>query len=386
MTKNHIKQNRKTALETYFQFFNKEIAKITPIAALIGKSDNNIIQLKEAINKGSNDTVIVNMRSDLTHNGVSEFMQLGSSEEELYFLNDSININKLSHAVHFYKEETINQNMMRNLHTEAKRALINWYAVRLTRMFFMQVCGYTASHISYDEKQLQIFPMHYGFNTPTQPTDKRIIRPNGKTADEDLYEKDIFSLDLIDQAIERVKREKPKMKPVYAGGEEFYVLYLHPQQVDQLRKNTEKKQWLEITNEIHKGDRMKSPLFDRALGVYNGVILHETDYVTPGVQIGQENSAYNTTLQNVRRAVLLGAQSAILAIGKGKGMGYYQLVKESLDYDDAFGMAIRSIVGMKKTRFHILPQNMQYSESMYNVSQQDFGALVLPTYVETETH
>ncbi|SPU27038.1 Uncharacterised protein [Candidatus Bartonella washoeensis] len=62
---------------------------------------------------------------------------------------------------------------------------------------------------------------------------------------------------------------------------------------------------------VYATSRAKNPIFDGSLGMYNGVILREAVHVTHGV-----NSTTNAPVQNVRRAVLLGAQSAVMVLGK----------------------------------------------------------------------
>ncbi len=108
-------------------------------------------------------------------------------------------------------------------------------------MFFIQVCGYTANRIDFIEQSLTLKPIHYGFNKPTTPTSKRIIRPYGVLKDEDLTDpqQHNFNLDLIDQAFQRARGTSLKIHPIHINNREFYVLYLHPTQVTQLQKNTE---------------------------------------------------------------------------------------------------------------------------------------------------
>ncbi|WP_375660433.1 DUF4043 family protein, partial [Bartonella sp. CL74QHWL] len=84
-------------------------------------------------------------------------------------------------------------------------------------------------------------------------------------------------------------------------------LYLHPTQVMQLRTNTAVGEWLDIQKSVYATSRAKNPIFDGSLGMYNGVILREAIHVTHGV-----NSTNNTAVKSVRRAVFLGAQSAVI--------------------------------------------------------------------------
>ncbi|WP_375693792.1 DUF4043 family protein, partial [Bartonella sp. AP88HLJMH] len=77
-------------------------------------------------------------------------------------------------------------------------------------------------------------PVHYGFNAPLEPSKLRIIRANKKKTDEELTKDDVFTLDLIDRAVERAKLANPRLRPVRVDGKSAYVMYLHPTQVTQL--------------------------------------------------------------------------------------------------------------------------------------------------------
>ncbi|MET3560589.1 N4-gp56 family major capsid protein [Bartonella japonica] len=365
MSVTRIGINDPMAVKTWSKLLNQEVSKAIPIAPLIGTDSNSIVQLKDETNKESGDSIHFNLRVQLHGDGVTEGQALEGNEESLQFLNDRLAINELVHAVRVKNEGTIDQQrILHNLRTEAKNGLVDWYADRLSMMFFIQVCGYSALNINFEGRNIAIKPVHYGFNTPTAPTDKRVLRPNEKTKDEELKEKDVFSLSLIDKAVERAKLANPKIRPVRVDGENVYVLYLHPTQVTQLRTNTDAGQWLDITKAIYSGSRIKNPIYDGSLGMYNGVVLRETEHITEGVD-------GTKPVQNVRRAVLLGAQSVVIAFGKDRGATRYKLVEELFDYEREFGVAAKTIIGMKKTCYN-LPGGQQ--------GKQDFGTIVIPTY------
>lgn len=347
-----------------------EVSKATAIAPLIGTSTNSIIQLKDEAQKSSGDSVRFGLRTQLMGDGVSEGVSLEGNEEALSTLNDTVVINELAHAVRVKNEGTIDQQrVLFNLRTEAKDGLTDWYSDRLSSMFFTHVCGYTANQMNFEGHVIAMNPVRWGFNKPTAPTDKRIIRPNGKTKDEDLTNQDGFNLNLIDKAVERAKLANPKVRPVRVNGENVYVLYLHPMQVTALRTNTATGQWLDIQKAAYQGSRAKNPIFDGSLGMYNGVVLREAEHITEGVNSADPDAP----VANVRRAVLLGAQAGVIAFGKDRGPTRYKIVEELFDYERELGVAAKTLIGMKKTNFK-LPGS--------DVGTQDFGTIVISTYVE----
>ncbi|WP_208439718.1 MULTISPECIES: N4-gp56 family major capsid protein [Bartonella] len=357
------------AISTWSKLLNTEVSKAIPIAPLIGKGSNSIIQLKTETQKGRGDCVTFSLRAQLLGRGVTSGQTLEGNEEALQFLHDRLYIDELSHAVRVENEGSIAQQRTTfDLRDEAKDGLVDWYADRLSLMFFIQACGYTARTISFEGRMIDIENVHYGFNEPLAPSSKRIIRPDSKTKDEELSEapKHSFSLKLIDEAVKMAKLANPKIRPVRVNGESVYVLYLHPTQVMQLRTNTETGQWLDIQKAAYTGSRAQNPIFDGSLGMYNGVILRESEHVTHGVK-----STDHTAKKSVRRAVLLGAQSIVMAFGNNRNVNRYKLVEEHFDYQRYYGLSAKTLIGMKKTRFKF-PNSSQ--------AAQDFGTIVIPTY------
>ena len=171
-----------------------------------------------------------------------------------------------------------------------------------TRSFFNQVCGYTAqSDVKYT-----------GLNATVAPSSDRKVNAGGVAQDENLTSSDTFTLDLIDQAVETAKVGSNMVRPIRIGGQPKYVMYLHPYQVTSMRTNSSTGQWLDIQKAAMMGGQVtNSPIYSGALGEYNGVVLRSSQDVTQGV-----NSSSGVAISTVRRAVLLGAQSAIIAFGQ----------------------------------------------------------------------
>lgn len=338
-----------------------EASKATAIAPLIGTGTNSIIQIKDETSKGAGDKVTFGLRTQLIGDGVTESETLEGNEEALSTWSDAIYINELAHAVRVKNDQTIDaQRVPFSLREEANAGLVDWYSDRMSLMFFLQVCGYTAPTIAFEGRTLTLNSKHWGFNTILAPSSGRVVRPTGAN-DEALGTSNTFDLSLIDKAIEKAKLANPKIRPITVNGEKKYVLYLHPTQVTSLRTNTSTGQWLDITKAVYQGSRANNPIYDGSLGEYNGVILREAEHVTPGV-----NSSTGATISTVRRAVLLGAQSAVAAFGMKTAPEKYKRVEELFDYQREMGVSVQTVLGMKKTRF--------------DNNSEDFGCIVISTY------
>lgn len=123
-------------------------------------------------------------------------------------------------------------------------------------------------------------------------------------------------------------------------------------QVTDLRNNTSTGEWLDIQKvAIQGGNISKNPIYTGSLGEYNGVILHESTRV-------------QSVTTGVYRAVLCGAQAAVIGFGQDGGPNKMTWVEELFDFKNQLGVGAGMIFGLKKTVFN----------------SADFGSIVLPTY------
>lgn len=324
------------------------------LAPLMGDEDA-IIHVKNETKKGAGDKITFGLRARLTGDGKTEGEVAEGQGESLSIYNDALYINELGHVVGVKSEHSIDQQRVPfNLREQAKAGLGEWWSDRTAASFFNQVCGNTA----------QTNTKYTGLQATTAPTSGRIIRAGTAATDQALTSSDIFTLDLIDQAVEMAKVGNTMIRPIRIGGQPKYVCYLHPYQVTSLRTNSASGQWLDIQKAaLSGGAATKSPIYTGALGEHNGVILRSSQDIPQGC-----NSATpTTTVANTRRAVLLGAQAAVCAYGRANGQGEdqrYRWNEELLDHKRKLEVSAWSIFGMKKATFN----------------SADFGALVITTY------
>lgn len=320
------------------------------IAPLMGDDDNSVIQIKSETKKGAGDKVTFALRARLTGDGKTEGETAEGNGEALSLYADSLYINELGHIAATRSENTIDsQRVPFDLRAQCKDALAQWWSDRLSVSFFNQVCGYTA----------ETRTKYLGLNSVTAPTSTRRIVAGTGTADQDLTSSDVFTLDLIDQAVEMAKIGSNMVRPIKVGGQPKYIMYLHPYQVTSLRTNSATGQWLDIQKAALAGGVDKSPIYTGALGEYNGVVLRTSQDVTSGV-----NGSTGAVITTVKRGVLLGAQSAMFGYGEMSSGGRYRWNEELLDHKRKLEVSAWQIWGMKKTVFNSV----------------DFGTVVVSSY------
>lgn len=233
-----------------------------------------------------------------------------------------------------------------DIRQEALSGLRDWWTGRLDLSFFNQIDGNTAeaNYVANGGTQ------NTGLQAPVAPdANHQTFANSARTGDEQVIASEVFNLNMIDKAVERAKTLTPAIRPVKVDGKEWYVAFLHPYSVTDMRISTSTGQWLDIQKAAMTGGEIgDNPIFDGALGAYNGVIMHEDYRVTTGVN----STSASTAVANVRRNVMCGAQAAMLAFGRDSGPERFTWVEELFDYENELGVSAGLIFGMSKTTFN----------------------------------
>lgn len=336
---NERKGNDPLAVKLWSKKLSVEVLKNTWASKFMGDTPNAIIQIKDETTKSAGDKITYGLRMQLTGAGVLGDGTLEGNEEALTTYNDAVIIDQLRHSVRSGGRMS-QQRVPFSVREEALSGLRDWWTDRFDTSAFNQLCGYTP----------QVDVRFTGNQATIAPDNGHYLNAHSAASvlDTDLVQADVYSLSLIDRAIERARTLTPAIRPTRVGGKAMWVTFLHPYQVTDLRTNTATGQWLDIQKAAMTGGEIEdNPIFDGALGMYNGAILHEDVRVTLGAVAAAPTA-------NVRRAVFAGAQSAMLAFGRDSGPNRYTWVEELFDYENQLGVAAGSIYGMKKARFNNL--------------------------------
>lgn len=344
------------AAKRFARILAAEALVTTEIAPLIGESADSVIHLKTEPKKEKGDQVTFGLRMQLTGDGVTENQTLEGNEESLTTYSDALILTELAHAVRVKGENTIdNQRILFDTRKEARAGLKDWYAKRISIGAFLHLCGYTGASYTHRGMTIDRTKAQYNLgNTVTAHTSSRRIwaaagSGESNTADENLESDDTFDLRMIDYAKELARTATMPIRPINIDGEEVFVAYLHPYQVTDLRTNTDTGQWMDFSKNAYMGRGKENPIYNGSIGKYNGVILRESEDVTPGV-----NSSTSATISTVRRAVFLGAQAAAVGYGTdfNEGAGAYKWVEETFDYQRELGVSAQCLMGLSKCTFN----------------------------------
>jgi N4-gp56 family major capsid protein len=344
--------NNELAVKLWSKKLSVEALKQTWIYKFIGEDDNSILQIKDETSKGPGDKITFGLRMGLTGAGVKGDGTAEGNEEALVTYTDSVTLDQLRHQVRSGGKMS-EQRIPFSVREQARMGLQDWWADRMDTCFFNQIAGNAA----------QTDGRYNGFTTPTAPDSDHVIYAGSAGAESSMSASTSFkfSITLIDVCVEKAKTLTPSIRPVKLKGESYYVMFLHPYVVTDLRiQATGAGTWYDIQKAAMTGGQVTgNPIFTGALGMYNNVILHSANRVPAIVST-------NTT---VYRNIFCGAQAAAIAFGRGSGPERMNWVEELFDYQNQLGVSAGSIFGLKKTIFN----------------SKDFSTIVASCYAAART-
>lgn len=251
----------------------------------------------------------------------------------------------------------------------AKTGLANWSKEMLDYGFCNQAGGNT----------FQTTLNYTGLNPTLAPSaDHWIIQGHGTNAtgglESQLGAGDITDLQTIPSIVAMARTFQFPIKPVVIKGIEVAgVLFLHPYQVRDLKKNFTPGQWGDIYGRALQGGQITgNPLFTGAIGMLDGTVIHEDPHVPWGDTT--QNTVYSPQLKasvagpnalglsttagttNVARGFFVGAQALAFACGAadqtadGKPLRV-RWVEELLDGANQLRVTVGMVFGIHKTQF-----------------------------------
>lgn len=344
--------NHPLAVKVWAKKLFVEALKQTYFDRFMGDSPQSLIQVRGELSKSAGDKITVGLRMQLSGTGVSGDGTLEGNEEALTTYSDAVLLDQLRHAVRSAGKMS-EQRVPFSVREEARQGLQDWWADRIDTALFNHLGGNT----------VQTDTRYTGGNSTVAPDASHKVIPSSAswTTDEtSISTTDQFSITCIDMCVEKAKTLSPMIRPIRMGGDEYYVIFLHPYQVYDLRTDTTTGQWFDIQKAaLSSGERFAdNPIWTGALGVYNNTIIHESTRVPAAI------ATAGTAVANTRRAIFCGAQAAMFAYGQDSSGGEMSWVEELFDYGNQLGVSAGMIWGAKKTVFN----------------SADFGSLVVPTY------
>jgi len=343
--------NHPLAVKLWSKKLFVEALQQTWVSKFMGSTSNSLLQMREELSKDSGDRIRIGLRMQLSGDGVQGDGTLEGNEEALTTYNDDIFIDQLRHAVRSSGKMS-EQRVPFSVREEAQYGLQDWWADRIDDSFFAQIAGDTGAT---DTKRT-------GNQATIAPTASHLFTSSPLITTLDTTEASLsasttfaFKLRDIDRAVAKAKTfgtlaegNGTPIRPIKVDGGEYYVLFLHPYQVYQLRNDTTTQAWADIQKAaMQGGDVTGNPIFTGALGMHNNVVMHESTRVP--IIAGTPNSG---SAGDFRRSIFCGAQAAGMAYGAGGAKNKMTWVEELFDYENQLGVSAGMIFGIKKYQFN----------------------------------
>lgn len=300
----------------------------------MGTSRDSIIQVQEDLSKGKGTSIEISLLMPLNGAGVIEDNWLEGNEEKMNYRSCTVWLSRVRNAVRIagrFEE----QKSQEKLRTDMRTVLSNWLGRYIDLSIFSVLTGTEPTFRTTPNIQLPF--------TVEPPTPDRMLFAGGRTAETQLTAADVFTADLIGQARRMAQEDElTAVQPIRVDGRETYVMLIDPYQARDLRRDPK---WLEAQEYANiRGE--DNPIFSGAMGVYEGVVIHEhlrvprTDTGAGGVKVGH--------------ALFLGAQACIFA--EGAAPSWYE--DNTFDYGNQYGVSIDRMFGLKKSQFKYDGENL----------------------------
>lgn len=285
---------------------------------MTGKSADSIIQLDDTLKKEAGDQITFKLRMPLLGDGTFGDDVLEGNEEAMEYHDFSVRLDQIRHAVRI-KGKLEEKKTATKLRTEAKDALKEWFAEKLTRMYFSSLSAI--------------------------PSSRRIVFPNGVSSKASITSANKMSCAIISKAKRKAKKRivyvgddgethvVPKIRPVKVAGRNK-ALYVMSITEDQMRDLRDDPVWIAAQSQANiRGE--ENPLFSGAEGIWDGVVIFTHDFV----EVTNEGNGGTA----VGHALLLGAQAACFAVGSDP-----EWQEDNYDFKNKVAFETGQIFGIEK--------------------------------------
>lgn len=322
---------------------------------MMGEGENNIVQVMNDLKKSKGDTITVGLTAKLSGDGVTGDSELEGNEEAILSYSDSVSIDQWRTAVRL-TGKLDEQKAAYDMRMDAKSKLSIQLQEFIERQIFLKLAGVTNTSLT-DIAGAVVGARCTWSNTPDYIPDAdtaagygaRYLGADYAAGATSLAATDLLTPELISRVRIKAEVASPKIKPMKVNGRNYYVLFVHPYQAFDLKNNAT---YAQAQREAQvRGN--ENPIFTGALGIWDGVIVHEHEYV-PFLDVSVAGNSFRGSAAGTDfavdacRALLCGQQAAVFAQCKDS----MQMVEETFDYKNKVGYATGLIGGIQKLMFN----------------------------------
>lgn len=341
---------------------------VESIMRFAGEDVNNVVQINRDLMKQKGDTETFGLVARLSGFGVTGDDELEGNEESMNSFAEQVAIDQIRNAVRL-KGKLDAQKVVYDQIKTARENLRKWMQEFICQQIFLKLAGVTNTTIT-DVNGVVVGTRALWSNTPDYIPDAdeaytgtrtRYMNAGGVST-ASLTSSHTMTLDVVTDAATKATLANPKIQRISAGGDDFYVMYLHPLQAAQIRKSSDWK----TAQENAKVRSDNNPVFRGALGYWSNVLLLENEFV-PYLDVSAVGNSFRgvstgtNCAVDVARALLCGRQACLIA----EASNPEALVVEQFDYKNKDGVAGSFIGGIQKPIFN----------------SKEFGVIAVDSYV-----
>lgn len=320
----------------------REVLDAADFKKFSGKGENNVIQIHMDLENQPGDEIRYDVLYQNRGDGIQGDTTLEGYEEALEFYQDSVKIDQLRHAHNFRK--MTQQRTVHDLRKAGRSSLATWYGWKLTTLMYAYLAGVAGNDL--ENAAGTIGTSGFAGNPLVVPDADHHLNKTGST----------MSLAFIDTLVARAKTVNPRIRPVMIDGKRHYVLVLHPYSIHALRVETGAQAWTSIQQNANVRAE-SNPIFSGAAGLYNGVIIHESEFIPRATT----TAGWSGATANDTANLFLGAQAGAFAMGNAYdkvdqstmgGGSYFKWVEQTRDYGNNKGIGVAGCFGIKPCVFN----------------------------------
>jgi N4-gp56 family major capsid protein len=300
----------------------REASKESYFDKFMNADPNSIVYLKDDFMKSKGDAVTYALTPLLNGNWVASGGTLKGNEENLRFFDYTQILDSERTAV-AYRADMTEQRPAFELVDEIVRSVKIVAAQRIDELLF--------DALSTDPTR--VFYLDSGSLIQTTTTEATAISALDANASK-------IDPKLISAAKAFAKtggrRQEFPIRPVMIEGQPHYVLLVHPEVTNDLKQNATYSQ----ANREARERSLTNPLFSNAIGVWDGVVVHESEFVETAEDGGAGSVSY-------AKCFLLGAQALCWSWGRD-GM---EMIMDKDDYNERIGIGAKLTRAVGKPKF-----------------------------------
>ena len=336
------------------------------IKRFMGSDANAMIQrITELTKSEKGERAIINLVADLVEDGVIGDNAREGYEEALQAYYVEIPIDLITHSVR-NKGKLAEQKSVINFRSEARNKLAYWLANRIDQLAFLTLSGISYAYKNNGAARVTNSPFaNLSFAAAvTAPSAKRALMWNGSalvaSVTGSITGAYVASYKMITELVAYAKEHY--VKPLTAGGKEYYVQFVHPRTLAQLKQDADYQR--AVVTGLERGK--DNPFFTGGTVTIDGVVLHEHRlvYTTKGAASGSKWGAAGAV--DGTRTLLCGAQALGMC-----DLGSPDWVEKLFEYDSIAGINVDKLLGLIKPKFY----------SIYDASNEDFGVVTCDLYL-----